>query len=169
MGQGKWLATGVSKPGMTTAYYAYEYPGEMDAYVPFCAPFMLSMAETGAYDYILSADALGSRIEKVQAAFRAYCGNKTLQKEVVKLFIEKNPSHKTDSEESVRMKVLRMLFDTHWGKMSYVHYSLWESLIPKEGDSAEKFLTYILANERSTYEGENDIDYQRRLDYVDDL
>ena len=169
VGQGKWLATGVSKPGMTTAYYAYEYPGEMDAYVPFCAPFMLSMAETGAYGYILSADALGSRLEKVKAAFRAYCGNKTLQKEVVKLFIEKKPSHKTDSEESVRMKVLRMLFDTHWGKMSYVHYSLWESLIPKEGDSAEKFLTYILANERSTYEGENDIDYQRRLDYVDDL
>ena len=169
VGQGKWLATGVSKPGMTSAYYAYEYPGEMDAYVPFCAPFMLSTAETGAYNYIQTADALGSRFEKVKAAFRAYCGNKTLQQEVVKLYIKKNPSLSAQSEESVRMQVLRQLFDSHWGKMSYVHYSLWEPLIPKEGDSAEKFLTYILANERSTYEGESDIEYQRRLDYVDDL
>ena len=169
VGQGKWLATGVSKPGMTSAYYAYEYPGEMDAYVPFCAHFMFSMAETGAYNYIQSADALGSRLDKVKAAFRAYCGNKTLQQEVVKLYIKENPSLSTNSEESVRMKLLRMLFDNYWSKMSYVHYSLWEPLIPKEGDSAEKFLTYILADARTTYEGENDIDYQRRLDYVNDL
>lgn len=169
VGQGKWLATGVSKPGMTTAYYASDYPGEMDAYVPFCAPFMLSMTETGAYNHILSANALGSRLDKVKAAFRAYCGNKTLQQEVVKLYIKANPNLSSDSEESVRLKVLRMLFDNHWGKMSYVHYSLWEPLIPQEGDSAEKFLTFILANERSSYEGEDNIDYQRRLDYVDDL
>ena len=169
VGQGKWLATGVSKPGMTSAYYAYEYPGEMDAYVPFCAPFMLSMAETGAYNHILSADALGSRYDKVKAAFRAYCGNKTLQQEVVKLYVEANPSLSKDSEESVRRKLLRMLFNSHWGRMSYVHYSLWEPLIPEEGDNAEKFLTFILANERSDYEGEDAIDYQRRLDYVDDL
>ena len=82
VGQGKWLATGVSKPGMTSTFYAYDYPGEMDAYVPFCAPFMSSMGETGAYNYILSADALDSRLEKVKAAFRAYCGNRTLQQEV---------------------------------------------------------------------------------------
>ena len=169
VGQGKWLATGVSKPGVTSTLYAYEYPGEMDAYVPFCAPFMLSMTETGSYNHILSADALGSRLEKVKAAFRAYCGNKTLQQEVVKLYIKANPNLSSDSEESVRLKVLRMLFDSHWGRMSYVHYSLWEPLIPQEGDSAEKFLTFILANERSSYEGEDNIDYQRRLDYVDDL
>ena len=42
-------------------------------------------------------------------------------------------------------------------------------MIPKEGDSAEKFLTYISADARTTYEGENNIDYQRRLDYVNDL
>lgn len=33
VGNGKWLATGVSKNGMTTAHYAYHYPNEMDAYV----------------------------------------------------------------------------------------------------------------------------------------
>ena len=169
VGQGKWLATGVSKPGMTTAYYAYEYPGEMDAYVPFCAPFMLTLSETGAYNHILSADALGDRYEKVKAAFRAYCGNKTLQQEAVKLYLKDNPTYKGMDEENIRLDLLKLLFNNYWQKMSYVHYSLWEPLVPKEGDSAEKFLTYILADARTKYESEDDFDYELRQDYVDDL
>ncbi len=169
VGQGKWLSTGVSKPGMTSAYYAYEYPGEMDAYVPFCAPFLLSQNEPGSYNHILSADALGSRLEKVKAAFRAYCGNKTLQSETVKLYKKEYPEDSNYDDESVRMYLLEILFDSHWKRMSYVHYSLWESLVPKEGDSADKFLIFILSNDRTRYKGEYDIDYQRRQDYVDDL
>ena len=169
VGQGKWLSTGVSKPGMTSAYYAYEYPGEMDAYVPFCAPFMTSMAETGAYDYIQTAAALGDRLEKVKAAFRAYCGNKTLQQETVALLKGDYPDYKYLDDETTRLKILGFLFGNFWGKMSYVHYSLWEPLVPKEGDSAKKFLTFILADQNTYYEGEDEIDYQRRLDYVRDL
>lgn len=40
---GKWAATGTSKGGVETALYAYYYPGEMDLYVPFCAPFTLDL------------------------------------------------------------------------------------------------------------------------------
>lgn len=169
VGQGKWLATGVSKPGMTASYYAYEYPGEMDAYVPFCAPFMLKQDEPGSYNYIQSADALGSRLEKVKAAFRAYCGNKTLQQETVKLFKKEFPYYNSYDDDAVRMSLLSILFDSHWKRMSYVHYSLWEPLVPKEGDGADKFLTFVLSNDRTRYAGDTDIDYQRRLDYVDDL
>ena len=169
VGQGKWLATGVSKPGMTASYYAYEYPGEMDAYVPFCAPFMLKQDEPGSYNYIQSADALGSRLEKVKAAFRAYCGNQTLQLETVKLFKKEFPYYNSYDDDALRMRLLTILFDSHWKRMSYVHYSLWEPLVPKVGDGADKFLTFILSNDRTRYAGDTDIDYQRRLDYVDDL
>lgn len=169
VGQGKWLATGVSKPGMTASYYAYEYPGEMDAYVPFCAPFMLKQDEPGSYNYILGADALGSRLEKVKAAFRAYCGNKTLQQETVKLYKKEYPYYNSYDDDAVRMRLLVLLFDSHWKRMSYVHYSLWEPLIPSDGDGADKFLTFILSNDRTRYAGDTDIDYQRRQDYVDDL
>ena len=169
VGQGKWLATGVSKPGQTASYYAYEYPGEMDAYVPFCAPFMLTQDEPGAYNYILGADALGSRLEKVKAAFRAYCGNKTLQLETVKLYKKEFPYYNSYDDDAVRMRLLVLLFDSHWKRMSYVHYSLWEPLIPSDGDGADKFLTFILSNDRTRYAGDTDIDYQRRQDYVDDL
>ena len=169
VGQGKWLATGVSKPGMTASYYAYEYPGEMDAYVPFCAPFMLKQDEPGSFNYIQSADALGSRLEKVKAAFRAYCGNQTLQLETVKLYKKEFPYYNSYDDDAVRMSLLSILFNSHWKRMSYVHYSLWEPLVPKEGDGADKFLTFVLSNDRTRYQGEKDIDYQRRQAYVDDL
>ena len=44
--EGKWLSTGASKGGMTTHLYNYYYPGEMDLYVPYVAPFCNSFADT---------------------------------------------------------------------------------------------------------------------------
>ena len=41
-------------------------------------------------------------------------------------------------DDAVRMTLLSTLFDSHWKRMSYVHYSLWEPLVPKEGDGADK-------------------------------
>ena len=162
VGQGKWVSTGVSKPGMTTAFYASEYPDDMDAYVPFCAPFMLSQSETDAYDYILTAAALGNHLEKVKAAFRAYCGNRTLQQATVKLLKESDTEYRDYDDETARILVLLLLFDNYWAKMSYVRYSLWEPMVPGEGDNAEKFLTFIMADRSTRYEGETDIEYQRR-------
>ena len=162
VGQGKWLSTGVSKPGMTTAFYASEYPDDMDAYVPFCAPFMLSLSETSSYDYILTANALGDHVEKVKAAFRAYCGNRTLQQETVKLVRENDAEYRDYDDETARINLLWLLFDNYWAKMSYVPYRLWDAMVPKEGDSAEKFLTFIMTDRSTRYEGETDIEYQRR-------
>ena len=36
---GKWVSSGISKGGMTTEMFAYYYPGDMDLYVPYVAPF----------------------------------------------------------------------------------------------------------------------------------
>ena len=35
----------MSKNGETTAFYAYHYPNEMDAYVPFCGPYLTSLTD----------------------------------------------------------------------------------------------------------------------------
>ena len=35
---GGWVATGASKSGMTSTYYSYHYPGDVDAVVPYVAP-----------------------------------------------------------------------------------------------------------------------------------
>ena len=42
---GKWASSGASKGGMTTEMYAYYYPGEMDIYVPYVAPFCNSFED----------------------------------------------------------------------------------------------------------------------------
>ena len=42
---GKWVSTGASKGGMTTEMFAYYYPGDMDLYVPYVAPFCNSFED----------------------------------------------------------------------------------------------------------------------------
>jgi len=52
----KWIATGVSKSGITSALYAYysEKKGynDIDLYVPFCAPFCEKIADTRLGQYL---------------------------------------------------------------------------------------------------------------------
>lgn len=43
--EGKWLSTGASKGGMTTELFALYYPGDMDLYVPYVAPFCNSFSD----------------------------------------------------------------------------------------------------------------------------
>ena len=49
---GKWVATGISKGGITATLYAYYYPGEMDLYMPYVAPFINSYSDTRWVKYI---------------------------------------------------------------------------------------------------------------------
>ena len=50
--EGKWLSTGMSKGGMTTELYAYYYPGDMDLYVPYVAPFCNSFYDERMVKFI---------------------------------------------------------------------------------------------------------------------
>ena len=172
VGNGKWLATGVSKNGMTTAHYAYHYPNEMDAYVPFCAPFLLELTAPGPYSHILTKEAFGENEEnmnKVKAAFRAYVGDKTLQAECVQIYKIKNPKYAGNEDEFLRMHLLKILFANYFPKMSYVAFKKWEDMIPKEGDPAQKFYDFLMADENTRYAEESDEEYYRRQETSDDL
>ena len=171
VGNGKWLSTGVSKNGMTTAHYAYHYPNEMDAYVPFCAPFLPELTAPGPYSFILTKEAFGDNedhMNKVKAAFRAYVGNKTLQAQCVQLHKTKNPIL-TDGDEDIRIDLLNTLFGNYYSKMSYVAFKDWENMIPKEGDAAQKFYDFIMADENTRYPEETDEEYERRQETSNDL
>ena len=168
----KWLSTGVSKNGMTTAHYAYYYPNEMDAYVPFCAPFLIGLTDPAPYSYILKKETLGGDETKINAlrdAFRNYINDKELQAECVKLYKQNMPKHPANDKDT-RKLLLTILFDNYFAKMSYVAYSGWEPMIPKKGDSAEKYFNFIMADEKwEKYPGETDTQYIRRKDYADDF
>lgn len=171
VGNGKWLATGVSKNGMTSAHYAYYYPNEMDAYVPFCAPFMLSLSDRGPFSHILTKEAFGENEElmnKVKTAFRTYCGNRELQAQCVQIYRTLNPQV-TSTDEDIRFYLLHCLFVYYYNKMMYVPFKKWESMIPNEGDPAQKYYDFLMANSTTIYAEETDDDYNRRQGTVDDL
>ena len=55
--KGKWVSTGHSKGGITTALYAYNNSlkgyNDMDVYVPFCAPFIIGTHNYEVGDYLV--------------------------------------------------------------------------------------------------------------------
>ena len=160
----KWLSTGVSKDGMTTAFYAFHYPNDMDAYVPFCAPFLTQLRDPRCYTYILNEPALENLgVDNVKEAFVKYCSDKKLQSEVTKLFIQKNPQLAIYGEETIRLELLKALFTFYFAKMSYVSYDTWMPLIPKKDETnAQIWLDFILANQDSAYDDEKEWEYLRR-------
>lgn len=54
---GKWISTGISKGGSTTIFYRYFYPSDVDASVPYVAPFTNSIEDQRIYDFL---DNIGS-------------------------------------------------------------------------------------------------------------
>ncbi len=48
----KWLATGISKGGMTTIYYKYFYPNDVDVSIPYVAPIDTTFEDPRIYDFL---------------------------------------------------------------------------------------------------------------------
>lgn len=173
VGNGKWLATGVSKNGMTTADYAYCYPNEMDAYVPFCAPFHTSLCDIRPYTRILSKEAFDEdteKLEKVKAAFVNLFSDKELQLECAKKYRDGHPSVDISSDEEAIQIMKKATFDNYYTRMMYVAFDRWESMIPKAGDSVEDYyFNFIVADDKTQYPGEPDELYYRRKELADNL
>lgn len=49
---GKWVSSGISKGGMTTIYYRYFYPGDVDVSVPYVAPLDTAFEDTRIYNFL---------------------------------------------------------------------------------------------------------------------
>ena len=172
VGNGKWLSTGVSKNGMTTAHYAYYYPNEMDAYVPFCAPFLLSLWDIRPYTHIISKEAFDEdteRWEKVKAAFVDFFSDKELQSECANVCRQKLPNYRLLDDENVIMYLKERMIAHHYPKMTYVAFDRWESMIPKKGDSAQKYYDFIMSNEKTKYPGETSELFYRREELANEL
>ncbi len=50
--QGPWLCTGISKGGMTTLFYRYFYPEDVDVSVPYVAPINLAFKDKRIYKFL---------------------------------------------------------------------------------------------------------------------
>ena len=91
-GGGKWLSTGVSKNGMTTAQYAYydEMNGwnDIDIYVPFTAPMPPVEFDIRIGEYMIkeSSESVRSDLEK---AYRKLVDDKAIADATIEAYKEK--------------------------------------------------------------------------------
>lgn len=62
----KWVATGISKGGMTTIYYRYFYPDDVSVSVPYVAPIDTTYEDTRIYTFLNTVGSTACR-DKIKA------------------------------------------------------------------------------------------------------
>ena len=155
MFSGKWVSTGVSKNGETTAFYAYHYPNEMDAYVPYCGPYLTSLNDKRVGTQVLTAPDLKDELEKTKAAIRYAFSNKTLLNQLTAWYAtEKAKTVKGMTQAQIEAMFAGEILGNLFDKEAYVHVNLWRSWIPTETSSAEEFYKFFMADKSTKYKNE---------------
>lgn len=64
----KWVSTGISKGGVTTIFYKYFYPYDVDASIPYVAPINKSYEEQRIYNFLdtIGTDECRNKIKNFQ-------------------------------------------------------------------------------------------------------
>lgn len=181
---GKWVSTGVSKDGITTALYAYYSDiygwDDIDLYMPFCAPFLEATPEScddpkvGQYLYDICGSGYPAESQEYTAYQRlrqiptALIQNKELRDASLRLYHEKDPQNYVDvintfgrDEEKVTAGALHLYFHFLFEKFSYVPFNMWASLVPDIND-VKQMSQFIMMDEgelRQKIKGENTYGY----------
>lgn len=151
--QNKWISTGISKDGITTALYAYYSDkngwNDIDLYVPFCAPFLPATPtcsddiRMGQYLYNSCGAGYDADSEKGIAYARlrkmpvAIANDKTLREACIKQFYQSDPKTYAEvintfgrAEEEVTCGVLYYILSANFDKFSQVSFNIWARLVP---------------------------------------
>ena len=141
--KGKWVSTGTSKDGITTALQAYYSDlngwSDFDAYVPFCAPFMpgtiytdgtFSCNDTMPGTYL--KDVCGNGYEEgsqkaIAASYQAFPADYSL---IVEQFNNKSEMSTGDLTKDLAAFAIQTYYNALFTKFSYVTYTKWAGLVP---------------------------------------
>lgn len=152
-GNGKWLSTGVSKNGMTTAQYAYydEKYGwnDIDVYVPFVAPIPLQEWDIRSGEYMLtqSSKEMLPTLEKV---YKKLANDQAVADAAVAAFAKKyeTDNEKTLPSDSALVYTIDKAMFNLFGVQSYGDYATWTKLIPTESSTPEEYAAFFMLNEK---------------------
>ena len=147
-GGGKWLSTGVSKNGMTTAQYAYydELYGwnDIDVYVPFVAPIppVEFDLRIGTYMLTQSSKAVLADLEK---AYRKLVDDKAIADATIEAYKEKFPSNSQSPIDyyTVATAAIGNLFAVQ----SYGDIDTWKKFIPTENSTPVEYATFFMLDD----------------------
>ena len=147
-GGGKWLSTGVSKNGMTTAQYAYydEQNGwnDIDVYVPFVAPIPPQEFDLriGTYMLTQSSKAVLADLEK---AYRRLADDKAIADATIEAIKKKYPDEDASqiTYSAMATTVMAHLFSIQ----SYGDIDTWKKFIPTENSTPEEYATFFMLDD----------------------
>ena len=144
--KGKWMSAGTSKNGMTSMYYAYYYPNDMDLAAAFCSPFMLTLGDKNFGEYLLNEvgnEELRDLMKKsIRRAFEN--GEQGIYKNVCELAKNKDKQVPTFTEYVFNT------FDTYFNILQYTHpnnhKARMETITLTNDNFAEAIFTTVLDN-----------------------
>jgi hypothetical protein len=147
--KGKWLSTGVSKNGMTSAQYAYydELNGwnDIDVYVPFVAPFPTRQWDPriGTYMITQSSKEVQSDLEK---AYKKLVNDQTIADSTVAAFKKVYEADRGIelSPDSAYLTMLENIFNNLFGVQSYGDFDTWKKFIPTEKSTTEEYVKFFM-------------------------
>ncbi len=141
---GQWIASGVSKCGMTSTFLSMYYPETCDVYVPFCAPFCNSLNERldryVHYDYATRL-ARHSKTDSITwkrgyQPIRWFLQNKKLQQALIERMKTTQTKMGTDISDwetnDYILVYLQGFCDSQFTKVTYYRVPQWQGMIPSQ-------------------------------------
>lgn len=145
-GGGKWLSTGVSKNGMTTAQYAYydEMNGwnDIDIYVPFTAPIPPVEFDIRIGEYMIkeSSESVRSDLEK---AYRKLVDDKAIADATIEDFKKAG----IDLGETPYLSLVIGVWNNLFKVQSYGDIDTWKKFIPTENSTPAEYVAFFMLND----------------------
>ena len=151
-GDGKWLSTGVSKNGVTTAQYAYydEMYGwnDIDVYVPFVAPITPQEWDLRVGTYMLTESSKDVQAD-LKKAYEKLVNDQEIAEATTAAYItkyEQRNSTKVPSD-SMFLYTLGGVMDNLFKVQSYGDIATWKKFIPNEKSKTEDYVTFFMLDD----------------------
>lgn len=151
-GDGKWISTGTSKNGVTTAQYAYydELYGwnDIDVYVPFMAPITTQLQDSRIGEYMIT-ESSKERLPDLEKAYRTLVDDRAVAEATVAAYAKVYEKENGEElrEDSAFHYTLCRLMSNLFGVQSYGDFDTWTQFIPDANSTPEEYADFFMLTE----------------------
>lgn len=152
-GDGKWLSTGVSKNGITSAQYAYydELYGwnDIDVYVPFVAPILTQRRDLRVGNYMLTKSSKEA-LPLLEKAYKKLVDSLAVAEATTAAYAKQLSAagNKLDADSAYLSTLVQVMYNL-FKVQSYGDFDTWKQLIPQENDKPETYAHFFMLDENS--------------------
>ena len=152
-GSGKWLSTGVSKNGVTSAQYAYfdELNGwnDIDLYVPFVAPILTQTGSLSVGTYMITKSSKEA-LPLLEKAYKKLVDDQAIANATIDAYSEilRNNGEELEEDSTLLFTLSKVMSNLH-EVQAYGDFDTWTKLIPEDNDKPETYAYFFMLNEDS--------------------